>query len=239
MARARDVVQKVVEQVGDGVVVECTEPLVDQVLDLSVGLTKKSFQRHRGFQPAIQERLEHPPGHPPQLVHVVAVGGSLQVLHDAGQRLDVALVVTPLDPAQQRDLEFRAQLAGYLHGILAAGFMFLAAQLLLRRQVQQQERALGKKGLAARRAQVVQHRQQHQRDVPTAANELLKIDGQLHHGPRQRIEAVRTTFAGTKRRQVPADRLHFLGEQGRAIGLGHFQNATDLVQQLRAANQGS
>ena len=56
--------------------------------------------------------------------------------------------------------------------------------------VQQHERAFGQRRLVARLTQVVQQRQQRQRDVLAAAEQPLEIRGQLHHRTRQRFDAL-------------------------------------------------
>ena len=77
-ARARNVVKKVVQQVVDRVLVERFNALVDQPLDLAIGLPKQPFQRDRGFQPAVLQRLEHAADDPPKLVHIVPGGRAFE-----------------------------------------------------------------------------------------------------------------------------------------------------------------
>ena len=56
--------------------------------------------------------------------------------------------------------------------------------------VQQHERAFGQRRLVARLTQVVQQRQQRQRNVFAAAEQPLEIGWQLHHRARQRFDAL-------------------------------------------------
>src|SRR5690606_15038269 len=174
-ARARDVVEEIVQQVGDGMLVESLGPFVDQELDAAVGLPEQPLERDRGLEPAVAQRLEHGTRDPPELVHVVAGRALLERLHHRRERLQVLLLVPALDPPEQRELELRAELRGYPDGILAARLALAFAGLPRRRQVEQQQRAFGQERLAARGAQVVQHRQQHERDVAPAAEQALDV----------------------------------------------------------------
>ncbi len=90
----------------------------------------------------------------------------------------MALTVTALDPAEQRELKFRPQLRRDSDRILARSFASLGRPRgLAGRQVEQQQRALGQQRLAARRAQIVEHGQQHEGDVATTAEQSLDISG--------------------------------------------------------------
>jgi len=89
--------------------------------------------------------------------------------------------------------------------------------------------------MAAHGAQVVQQRQQHEREIAPAGEHALQIGGQLHHGAHQRVETLRLALAlGVRGEQVLRDVLHLLGEQRRAVDLQHPQHALHLVQVLRA-----
>src|SRR5580704_2527808 len=89
--------------------------------------------------------------------------------------------------------------------------------------------------MAAHRTQVVQQRQQHQRQIAPAGQHPVEVARQLYHGAHQRIEALRLTLALVDRGdEVLRHVLHFLGEQRRAVDLEQAQHALHLVQVLRA-----
>ena len=109
-------------------------------------------------------------------------------------------------------------------------------RLLVGLEIEQQQRAFGQQRAAAHRAQIVQQRQQHEREVAAAGEHALEVARQLHHRAHQRIEALRLALAlGGGRQQVARDLLHFLGEQRGAVDFQHPQHTLHLVQLLGAA----
>ena len=143
------------------------------------------------------------------------------------------LRVAALDPAKQCELELRPQACETLTGSSPLAVR-PAALTRLRWGDRFSKRSVpsDSKRLAARGAQVVQHGQQDQRDVAAAALQAFDVNRELHHRARQRVEPVLAALAGTQRSQVLATELHFLDEQGCAIGFGDLQCAAGLVQQL-------
>ena len=83
--------------------------------------------------------------------------------------------------------------------------------------------------LTANRAQVIEQRQQHQREVATAGEHALHVARQLHHGAHQRVECLGLVLLRRGRQQVTRHLLHFLGQQGRAEDLQQTQHALNLV----------
>ena len=232
-ARAGDVIKQVVDQVVDRVFFEGEQALIDDVLDLPVRLTEQPLDRDRGFETAVTQGLEHAADDPPQLVHVVAGRRMLQRGGNFRQGIDMPGVFAALDPPEQRKLELRSQASRHQHRVFAravAGPRPVARTG--RRKVEQQQGAFRQQRFAARGAQVVEHRQQYQRDIPAAAEQAFDVDRQLHHRARQRVEPVLAPLAGTQRGEEIADVLHLLDEQSGAIGFGHAQRATGLVQQF-------
>jgi hypothetical protein len=55
-------------------------------------------------------------------------------------------------------------------------------------EVEQQQRAFRQQRAAAHRTQVVEQRQQHQRQVTSAGEHAFEVTGQLHHRAHQRVE---------------------------------------------------
>ena len=109
--------------------------------------------------------------------------------------------------------------------------------LLVGLEIEQQQRAFRQQRTAAHGAQVVEQRQQHQRQVAAAGEHALDVARQLHHGAHQRIERLGLVLLRSRRQQVLGDLLHFLGEQRRAEDLQQSQHALHLVQVADAALQ--
>ena len=123
------------------------------------------------------------------------------------------------------------------HRLLAGGGR-QRLRLLVGLEVQQQQRAFGQQRIAAHGTQVVQQRQQHQRQITATGQHPLQIARQLHHGAHECIEAFGLTLALTVgRQQVLRDVFHLLGEQRRAVDLQQPQHTLHLVQVLCAALQ--
>ena len=114
------------------------------------------------------QRFEYTTNDPPELIHVIAICGTFQCLNDARQRAQMLFRIRTFDPAQQCKLEFWSELGGDYYRVFASRLAISSAvELMLRRQIQQQQGALRQQWLSPRRAQVIQHRQQHQRDIAT------------------------------------------------------------------------
>ena len=166
--------------------VERLDALVDELLQVAIGLSEQPLERDRRFQAAIPERLQHAADDPPELVHLVARRGLLERAGDFLQRVDLALRLAALDPAEQRQLEIGAQPHDDGSRIFAG----------------------------------------------SAAQQPFDVGRQLHHGPRQGIEAVLTALAGPQGGQVARRQFHLLDQQGRAVGFGQLQGAARLVDAL-------
>ncbi len=98
---------------------------------------------------------------------------------------------------------------------------------------QRRQRILAQLRRAARRAQGVDQRQQHDRDVAMAALQALQIVGQLDHAAHQlgqRILARRDAASLQRDRQL----LHLLCHHRRRLQLEHAQRALHLMQMLDA-----
>jgi len=127
------------------------------------------------------------------------------------------------DQPKQGDLEPGAQPARELRKRRARSLGHRTRpRLLFGRQVERQQRPFGQQRRATHRAQVVQQRQQHQRQVPSTAEDALEIGGQLDDRPHQRIETI-GLLAGIGALDQEAGRvLHLLGEQCAPVNLRHL-----------------
>ena len=232
------VIQQVVQEIVDRVLVERIDTFVDHELDLPVRLCQQALECNGRLEPAVLQGLEHAARHPPQLVHVVARGRMFQRGGHFRQRFEMLFLVAALDPSEQCQLEFRSQAAGNGDGVLPTRLGPRHGSLAAaRRQVQQQQGALGQQWFAARSTQVIEHRQQHECNIPAAAEQALDVRGQLHHRTRQGVESVFPALARAQCCEVPAGKFHFLGEQRRAVGFRQLQGAARLVQLVPGADE--
>ena len=143
------------------------------------------------------------------------------------------------DPADQAELEARAQAARPLRDRERrfAGGRRHRRGLLVGLEIEQQQRAFGQQRTAAHGAQVVEQRQQHQRQIAATGEHALDVARQLHHGAHERIERLGLVLLRGRRQQVLRDLLHFLGQQRGAEDLQQSQHALHLVQVGDAALQ--
>ena len=112
----------------------------------------------------------------------------------------------------------------------------LPAQALERPGVEQEQRALGQHRLPAGIAEIVEQRQEHERDVAAAREQPLEIGRQLHHRARERLDAGIDVCA-TRCVNRAAGLLHLLGEQGGAVNLDDLERSGREVQQARGAHE--
>ncbi len=108
-------------------------------------------------------------------------------------------------------------------------------RLLIGLEIEQQQRAFGQQRAAAHGTQIVEQRQQHQREIAAAGQHALDVARQLHHGAHERIECLRLVLLRSGREQVVSDLLHFFGKQCGAKNLQQAQHALHLVQVADAA----
>ena len=110
-ARARHVVQKVVQQLERRRIGVARFALLVQPLHLAIGLAEQALDRGAAFEPAFAQRFEHRADDPPQLEHRLRGRDLLELLGGARQDFEVLLDALALDPAEQAELEAGAQLA--------------------------------------------------------------------------------------------------------------------------------
>ena len=154
---------------------------------------------------------------------------------DRGQNLKILLHALTADPANEPRLKVRAQPPCPLRGRQGrlAGCRGRRLRLAIGFQIQQQQRAFRQQRTAAHGPQVIEQRQQYQRQIPPAGQHALEVARQLHHGAHQRIERLILIFALIpKADQIAGDLLHFLGEQRGAIDLQHPQRQRSSIATL-------
>ena len=231
---ARDVVQQVVQQIDRRIFAIARFAEFVQALDLPIRLAQQALQRRAAFQAVGAHRFEDRADDPPQLEHRLRRRHLFELFGDLGQNLQILHRAFAADVAQQADLESRPQAAAPIappKSIARPAPGDCGCGLLIGLQIEQQQRAFGQQRAAAHGAQIVEQRQQHQRQIPAARQNALEIRRQLHHGAHQCIQAVDLTLlivAGLE--QVARDVLHLLGEQRRTVNLDQAQHAMGRMQ---------
>ena len=146
-----------------------------QAPQLAIDVAEQPLHRDVAVDAALLKGLDHRADHPPELEQRLRPGGRLELVGDIGQRaqrLDDALAA---DPAEQRQLESRAQASRELDHRRSAGLRVAdRSRRLVGAQVQEQQRSLGEQRAAANGPQVVQERQQRERHVAPARGHAFR-----------------------------------------------------------------
>ena len=155
-------------------------------------MAEQALDRNARLQAAVPQRIYERARNPPELVERRGRRGRFHAIRNVGERGQAAILAIAADEAEQPSLEPGPQATRQLrHGQLRLGGLHVArGRRLLRAQVQRQQRALGQERSAADGAQVVEERQQHEREIAPAAQHALEVGRQLHARAHQRIEAV-------------------------------------------------
>ena len=235
---AAHVIEKIIEKLDRRGLCVARLALLVEAFDLAVCQSQQALDRDTALEGAFLQRLDDCADHPPQLEHRLMGRNLFNLAGYRRQDLEVLLDALAADPADEPDLETRAQPPPPLldrqrqltrpHGE--------GLRLLVGLQIQEQQSALGEERAAAHGAQIIQQRQQHERQIPAAGQHALEVAWQLHHRAHQRIQALGLALAlrgGCE--QIARDVLHFLGEQRRAVDLKYAQHALHLVQLTGAA----
>ena len=180
-----------------------------------------------GFDRIIRDRLHHPlrdPQHPP---HGLLAGMRKQRFDHAGKTRGVRghAFFGPCRHPFRKRTEQVAGLRGRPTVVAGGGHPVRNRPL----QVRREQHALAQPCRPARRAQFVQQRHQHDRDVPVPALQPLQVVGQQHRAPHQGGAGGVAIghFVVLQRLGQP---LHFLGHHRRRVQLDHAQRALHLVQ---------
>ena len=236
---ARDVIEKVVEQLDRRILRIAAFALRVELQDFAIGEAQQAFDRHAGLEAAFAQRFDEGADHPPELEHGLPGRHLFDLVRDGFEDFEVLFGTFAANPADQAELEARAQAARPLRhrerGLAGAGRH--GRRLLIGLEIEQQQRAFGQQRAAAHGAQVVEQRQQHQREIAAAGEHAFHVARQLHHGAHERIESFGLVLLRGGRQQVVRDLLHFLGQQRGAEDFQQAQHALHLVQVGHAALQ--
>jgi len=210
-----------------------------QLQDLAVREAHEALDGHAGLEAPVPESFDNGADDPPQLEHRLLGRDLLELVCDGLEDLEILLGAFTADPADQPQLETGPQASRPLRDgqrRLAGGWLNRRG-LLIGLEIEQQQRAFGQQGAAAHGAQVIEQRQQHEREVPAAREHALHVARQLHHGAHQRVEGFGLVLLRCRRQQVTRDLLHFLGQQRGAEDFEQPQHTLYLVQIGDAALQ--
>ena len=194
-------------------------------------------QRRRDRQRTIGHRARDAGGHPQHALHRHLADVAQQGFQRRGQvrkrrRRGVFLPLPDLAP-QRFEQGRHVVVGGRARGHDRAGKRAL--------QVGREQHALAEQALAARGAQLVEQRQQHDRDVAVPALQALEVVGQQHDAAQQ-CGAGAVAVGDGAAMQAQRDLLHLLGHHRRRVQLDHAQGALHLVQvagaQAHAADVG-
>ncbi len=219
--------QQVLLQIGGQLLFEILLAAIDEFLELTVNLPHEKFGGETYLQGTIAHRLHEAAGQPPEAGGGIAPAGSLQALQyraDFLQRL--AGILLPI-PGQETHLVLMTQGFRQLPHILASVIPHIIRDRS--RQVRREHGILGQQVLAAHGAQIVQQRQQYQRDIAPAPHEPFEIIRKLQHGTHEHVIGI-FRLADTAFEQGLGHLLHFLRKQGSPIELYHLQGTEHLVQ---------
>src|SRR6185436_17621058 len=107
----RNVVEKIVEQLERRGIDVASLTLLVQALHFAIGMAEQALDRGAALEPAFAQRFEHRADDPPQLEHRLRSRDLLELLGGARQDFEVLVDSFALDPAEQAELEARAELA--------------------------------------------------------------------------------------------------------------------------------
>ncbi|MNZ64297.1 hypothetical protein D3C78_824650 [compost metagenome] len=233
-----DVEQQILQQLVGRRLVERADTLVDQALELVVDLAQQGAHGAAGGNAAVTQALDHAGGHRPQgtdrrpLAQAFQLGEHLGHVGQLGRRLLVA------HEADQRHLQHLPQLAQQRRQ--AGGLQAFEGARRQRgypgRKVRSEQAGFRQQFLAARIAQIVEQRQDHQRQVAAGALDAVEVGRQLQDRLHQHRQGVALS-AGPAIDQRLQQLLHFLGQQRSAVELDHLQGALHLMDVAQAETQ--
>ena len=108
---ARDVIEKVVEQLDRRVLRIAAFALRVELQDFAVGQTQQAFDRDAGFEAAFAQASMMRTDDPPELEHRLPRGHLLDLVRDGFEDLEILFGTFAADPADEAQLEARAQAA--------------------------------------------------------------------------------------------------------------------------------
>ena len=232
--RARDVIQEIVQQLDRRSLRIARLTILVEPLELAIREPEKTLDGYAALETVLAQRFDDGTDDPPQLEHRLLRRDLLHLLRDTRERAEILVLALAAYPAHEAKLELGAEAARRQRDIRRSFRQFAARvwrRFAVRLQVQQQQRAFRQQRTATHGTQIVQQRQQDQREVAAAGQHPIEIARQLHHRAQQRVEALRVRLLlGGAGDHVAGDLLHLLGEQRGAVDLEHAQHALHAMQ---------
>jgi hypothetical protein len=226
----RDVVEQLARRLERGFCARHAEAVVLEqapglALDAGEGLPQSGADRHR----AVLQRGHDQRGHPQHAPRGFLLGPRQQGFDGFAQFAGIGRSAV-LRPRRHRRTQTRQQRRRL--GV-ARRARCRHRERQVRRQwpfeVWREQHAFAQAGLAARGAQLVEQRQQHDRDVLVPALQPLEVIGQQHHAAHER-GAGGVAVADVADLQGLRELFHLLGHHRRRVQLDHAQRALHLVQ---------
>ena len=187
---------------------------------------KRLAQAGTGLDRAVGDRLHHPLGDPQHPPHGFVTGTRKPGL-DGGRESGRIRGRAALGPRPHPLRQIPGPVCASFGCIVGIGLGDAVGNRPL--QIRGEQHAFAQPGRTARRAQLVEQRHEHDRDVLVPALQPLQVVGQQHRAAHQR-GAGGVAIGHLVVLQRLGQALHFLGHHRRRIQLDHAQGALHLVQ---------
>ena len=234
-ACVRGVIQQVLDQIARRFGLQRRFAAVRESLDLAIDAPEQQLDRLIRIDQSIAHAIQQATGNPPQAPAFIVERHAAQTIEGIHQARggDVGTLVA--QPLHQRHLVIRPQPRrdrlhfGFRQRLVRTG----RAGRQRCRQIRREQHAFAQQLLATACTQVVEQRQQDDRDVLVATLQAFQIIGQLHDAAHQHFVGIVLVADGVVE-QALRDPFHFFDHHGRAVQLDHAQGALHLMQVGRA-----
>ena len=227
----RDEIQQVTGQLVRRIAAETLLPVIGQALDLTLNLADRLLELGARLKCLGPQCLQHPRRHPEQAPCLDLGGDVDQLVAGCGQARKVDIHIVVAEPLEQGKLELAAQVLGALAQVRFRQGLCRSARPggQFAPQIRCEQHNLGEPRLAACRTQIVEQRQQHDRDILVPDLKPFQVIGQLHDAAHK--HGASFILIGDRAfEQGDSQLLHLLGNHRRRIQLDDAQGALDLVQ---------
>ncbi len=228
--RLGQVEQQILQQIGRRRLVEGGHPIADESLEFTIQLPEQTADRAAVVQLAGLQQLGQTRRHRPERAKGRAGAELIQPLEDPQQIVQVQLDVAVAEQSDLGALQRLAQLAQAWQPVRRRAVCQFGIAQRQRRggQIRREQAGFREQLFPARRAQIVEQRQDGQWQIAAGLENPVQIgrhlqDG-LHQDFQRLVRAVHPLFVKGLQQQ-----LHLFGEQRGAIELHHLQRAVDLV----------
>ena len=221
--------QQAFQQLGRRRLVEPDDALLEQALELLVGVLEQAAQRRTVGDDALAHALDQRRGDLPQRAQRRVAAQCFETAEDFGQIAKVRLVVLFAQQPDQSHLQHLPQFAQHVRQI--GRFQRGECRVAERRQLGQwraEQAGFRQQAFTASAAQIVDQRQHHQRQVAAGALHAVEVKRQLPQGLQHQVQGFVAVWHALMLQGFD-QMLHFFGEQRCAVELDHLQTAVDLM----------